>query len=840
MKFPNAIVSFIFLFFLFACKSTNNTNLATKTTASKKNEKEVAIDDFRKFYSKHPYRKFKVKVEKSVNEIKQLLQDDGKFSDLIKDQEDIESKKLYLKKGGKYQNPVSELNNLGLDRLWVLAETYRNKSNATILEDKTVQKIMRGFINYGELELKRANVSNGRFHASCFAIPLAAVNTYFIFLEHMDAVESGKNTTELVVKFNDILKKVGMQSWTQPFRNDETDNNVVQVDRFRNHVWWVGGNGLTFRPVLQTAFMMKSTKMVDVLAEVSSKALSNVSQNTYNEAFWIEGFTADGSGWGHGKQNLIWGYPILGTSSALESLNMLKGSPWDKKLSKENIDALFNGLRGSSWFYFKGHELPGLDRTYMLYKPEKRVPTSKSIINNLQKKWTNSLNSAELKELNLLSEEIKNYKISMSYMPSGYYTGTRWFFNNDNFAKKNDDYHVYISMASDRVSGIETSISNANNRAFYTCDGMTLYQRQGNEYNTAFGGYNLTAIPGVTNRQGEDKLIPETNWNGYVSKYNFAAGATSGAENGATGFIYEKQNKTNTNKANDNIKNGLSEIIYGVKAYKSYFLINDYVVALGAGITNKNADKEGDVWTTVEQTLHQNNITWKSSEKQGEIQKNEDKIVVLYNSEDKNKDLVWANQTNGFAYAVIPEQTNGKVTISSENRTTKWDLINASNKKVKNKPKSVPIFQMWIDHSKEITDGKYGYITYTGKDFNENIFRENPIKVMQNDTRIQAAASKNETILGALFFDENAVLESNKGTIKVSHQSAVLLEYTANTCKISVSDAKMDKNLKEIIITTTIPFKGKEVLKNGDVYEITIPMPQGKLCGKPSIVILEI
>ena len=39
---------------------------------------------------------------------------------------------------------------------------------------------------------------------------------------------------------------------------------------------------------------------------------------------------------------LIWGYPIDGTSSALNMLGMLNGTPWAKQLSRENADALMN------------------------------------------------------------------------------------------------------------------------------------------------------------------------------------------------------------------------------------------------------------------------------------------------------------------------------------------------------------------------------------------------------------------------------------------------------------------------------------------------------------------
>ena len=68
------------------------------------------------------------------------------------------------------------------------------------------------------------------------------------------------------------------------------------MERFRNHVWWVGGNALGYRDLLATAAVQHSVKMIEVLSEVCQKSFSAVSQPTINKAFWTEGFTADGAG----------------------------------------------------------------------------------------------------------------------------------------------------------------------------------------------------------------------------------------------------------------------------------------------------------------------------------------------------------------------------------------------------------------------------------------------------------------------------------------------------------------------------------------------------------------
>jgi len=129
------------------------------------------------------------------------------------------------------------------------------------------------------------------------------------------------------------------------------------------------------------------------------------------------------------------------------------------------------------------------------------------------------------------------------------------------------------SIASGRFHISCFAIPTADKYNFFTCDGMTYLMKDGNEYDIAMGEWNLTALPGVTSRQGEDKLIPVTNWRGYCSKYNFAAAATSGGKNAACGFIFEKMNASFKKNVNDHTgRKDPNTIIYGVKAYKSYFI----------------------------------------------------------------------------------------------------------------------------------------------------------------------------------------------------------------------------------------------------------------------------
>ena len=118
-------------------------------------------------------------------------------------------------------------------------------------------------------------------------------------------------------------------------------------------------------------------------------------------------------------------------------------------------------------------------------------------------------------------------------------------------SKKNDRYHIIVNMASVRCDGLESATGFADSYNFYTTDGATLFQKSGNEYRKALGAFDVTAFPGVTAREGMDKLVPVTNWRGYCSKHNFAAASTFGEENAVAGYIFEKMNASDKDGVND-------------------------------------------------------------------------------------------------------------------------------------------------------------------------------------------------------------------------------------------------------------------------------------------------
>ncbi len=764
----------------------------------KNEEKEKFIQQFRQNYAKNITLRYNgPAVKLSVNQCLDSINDDGQFIDVKREM------------NGPTKTILADFLERSFARLRFIALAH--KKAEVVLTEEQQSRFLKSILFYGKSEIARKNIYL-RFHVSCFALPVLAADIYFSFFKEMEMVEAGNAKNPLLVEACDMLKVIGLQAYTQPFRNDSTDKNVVSVDRFRNNVWWVGGNALDYRPLLPVALMYRSIPMIDVVSDVSQKALSTVSQNTYTSAFWTEGFTADGAGWGHGRQSHVWGYPIDGTSAAIKTLTFLKGSPWAKQLSRDNVNALLNFIRGSNWYYYKGYRIPGNDRMTMAYNLSQGLPRTIGMAQTLIKEFDVSLTPAELSEMKQFNDECKVKNINMSSLNDGVYSGTRWFFNNDDLFKKNANYHIMVNMASVRCDGLESMNTAYDNYNFFTDDGSTLFQKNGLEYRKVFGGWDVTATPGVTAREGMDKLTPVTHWRGYCSKFNFAGAATLGGENAVAGFNFEKMDAfTKYGTA----KSPVNDLIYGIQVHKGYFILGDYFIALGAGVNNLNPEMEGTIRTTIDQTSRDTDIVILKNGKEEPLAEGVQQSFFV------NGKPVWVMQKNKFAYTLLPEYSANAYFIN-ENKKADWAKMHKENENIKNIPTNANILRLWIDHGQKVNNGTYGYVVYAG---DKTPDKKLPFQVLRNDTLIQAIQSIDKRITEAVFYSANTKLVSKRLELSASAPCVVLIE-EGKECILSVNDPLMNPNLKQL----------KLYLRN---KELTIDMPQGELCGNPAKMILK-
>ena len=787
------------------------------TSYSRGETKQQAIERLRDELSSLQYD-----VDEAYNDsVWQLLDETGRFTDL-------RSKENKIIEGGYTSSSkmshctfINNVTDEAFSRLNKLTCQYRGK-NINLASD-SLQLLLKSILFYGQLETDRNDKTPGRFHASCFAIPRNALTVYFSLLPLMDSIENGTYNNKLVSDARNKLIDVGFQSWTQPSRNDSTDNNVVSVERFRKHVWWVGGNALDYRPLLEAALAMKSIPMIDVLAEVTLKSFSVVSQTTFDEAFWTEGMTADGAGWGHGMQCLVWGYPIDGMKGAFGILKALRKTPWVETLSPEAVDVVMNYIRGSAFYHCKGIIPPLLDRGNMTRAKNRKgnIP-SVSLASILLKDWREVLTEKQIKELEQFVSESSEFDIQMAGYPAGNYHGVRYFYNNDDVIKKTKDYYLFVNMASYRVDGLESAYPGAAGFNFYSGDGVTLFQNSGDEYRNILGAMKMTAWPGVTTRQTPVPLKPIMNWRGYTSLYDFAAGATDDESDFAAGFIYRKINANNKQNPDTLGIGDVNNTIYGVKANKAYFMFDDLFIALGAGITNLQPELEGDITTTIDQTFSMKPPTGWSEER---------KTVKSWNPY-KGTENEWVKH-GYFSYYVYPEQTSGRVSAAREIKMTDWNKLCKNNTEPETE---VPVFIMEINHGQKVFNGKYAYLVNCG-----NTIPESLPKILSNTVNVQAVESANGRKIGIVSYNTSEKeVTSSIGKFNIDIKAALLVQQLGNDkIRISIADAMMNKDNDTLRIKTTLPVTGNEVRKLQDGWnEVAVKMPAEPERGKPVSVVL--
>ncbi|MBQ4110186.1 MAG: discoidin domain-containing protein [Clostridia bacterium] len=183
------------------------------------------------------------------------------------------------------------------------------------------------------------------------------------------------------------------------------------------------------------------------------------------------------------------------------------------------------------------------------------------------------------------------------------------FYNTDKAVWQNDNYAMAISMSSSRTSGWE-SINGENKKGWYQGDGMVyLYTAdQQDSYESPFWqNVNNYRLPGTTvdtqvriAESIQDKRI-------YQSSQPFVGGVELGEKYGVAAMFLESCHNETSDGYTSQYGNALPIHYNDLVAQKSYFVFDDEMVHLGAGI---NSTMNFDVETIVENRKSENTINF--------------------------------------------------------------------------------------------------------------------------------------------------------------------------------------------------------------------------------------
>lgn len=369
----------------------------------------------------------------------------------------------------------------------------------------------------------------------------------------------------------------------------------------------------------------------------------------------------------------------------------------------------------------------------------------------------------------------------------------------DRVVHRTEDYLFALSMYSERIQN--TEIMNDENRfGWHQNNGMTYIYDEDNQYTENYWNtVNPLRLPGTT-------VVPvnigtgKPDGSGFAQGGDFCSkeswvGGTSIGNYGVSGMSFSGETQGIA---------GDAPVSYApdLKGKKSWFMFDDEMVCLGAGITNKNM--ELPVETTIE-----NKKLRKDGSNQLLVNGEKTEIPV---KEANVKELVertadvsgtsfeqvnWAhlegNQSVGTGY-YFPEE-NTEIQVRRGQTTGSWkDVGTFEGESTEN------YLEMWVDHGQNPENASYSYVLLpeTSAEETENYAQAPKVTILENSSEVQAVRHETLKIIGTNFWQEQG--GSVEGITSDKAASVMLQETEQGTVKVSVSDPTM-KNKGNIQLT---------------------------------------
>lgn len=326
----------------------------------------------------------------------------------------------------------------------------------------------------------------------------------------------------------------------------------------------------------------------------------------------------------------------------------------------------------------------------------------------------------------------------------------------DRISHQRPDFAFGLSLFSDRISSYETE-SGENKKGWYTGHGMTyLYNNDLTQFGDSFWPtVNPKRLPGITVDAGLARA--DLDGGSYRNTYNWVGGTELGGLYGTGGMQYDAFNAT-------------------LKAQKSWFMFDDEVVALGAGVSSTDN-------RTIETIVENRKLNGSGSN------------ALTVNGTAKSTALGWSETMSGVNWAHLAGNTAGSdigyyfpggATIKGlrEARTGAWSDINPNGSTT---PITRNYMNLLFDHGANPVDKTYAYVLLPNKSTAQvGSYANSPdITVLANTRQVQAVKENSLNIVAANFWSNIVqtvdILTSDK-------KSSVMVREVGNELDVSLSD----------------------------------------------------
>ncbi len=351
-----------------------------------------------------------------------------------------------------------------------------------------------------------------------------------------------------------------------------------------------------------------------------------------------------------------------------------------------------------------------------------------------------------------------------------------------------EGYALGISMFSSR-NGATECLNGENLHGWYFSDGaLALYNGDRNQYSTNYWAtVDPLRLAGITTNHVTTPLK-----NGVIQTNNrdWVGGSTI--------------DKNNYASIGQDFKSNYSDL----QAKKSWFVFDDQIVALGAGISTS----QGDFTETIVENRRVDN--------NNRLLVDGIEIVPENGKEEVQAQWAWlsSNKDGSAIGYYFPQKT--QLDVKRETRTGKWSDINSSNYPGKpdvNSPENTvsnDFISIAVEHDAKPGDENYSYVLLPGKTQQQMqaYAAENSIRILSNTNQLQAAADVKTGVYGANFWKEGSVELDNGKVIAAQQPASVTMAEENGVMTIGISDPTQ-KNA-----STTIRIEGDN-LKAGSCDE---------------------
>jgi len=506
-----------------------------------------------------------------------------------------------------------------------------------------------------------------------------------------------------------------------------------------------------------------------------------------------DGFTQDGSFVQHNFYAYNGGYGTSLLSGIADLLYLLNGSPWDvTDPQRSNVSEwIYNAFepfltQGNMMDMVRGREIS----RYGVQDDDAAVPVMASIIRLSQvspasdaaafksmiKAWLavdadKTFLSQVSVDLIVRAQAILN---DSSVAPRDELVFDRQFTGMDRTVHARPGFRFGISMASSRIAAFE-SINAENAKGWHTGDGMTyLYNDDLSQYNEDFwptvDNYRLPGTTVLKNTTQKANTRTDRSWVG---------GASILGQYGVSGMDLHTIDRT-------------------LEAKKSWFMFDDEIVALGAGITstdgigtetiveNRKLNAAGDNALTVDGTAEPTALGWSGT----------------LTGVDR------AHLAGSVAGSDIGYYFPGGATVSGlrEQRTGNWKQLNSSSEWGNSTPLTRNYLSLSLDHGSNPTDGAYSYVLLPNKTSAQvDSYAADPdISILENSTSAQAVRENGLNVTGINFWKDEV---TTAGGVTSDRKASVMVSKSAGTLDVSVADPTQ-KNVGQIYLSLDTPATG--------------------------------